>query len=234
MNVRCLWRMTILKFCMVAVHPCKVSQQDWERDNPMPFHSFIKELDDAKSFSQKKESKAKTQHHKQPTTMCCQDAPRKPSLSLVKVRKNSSPWKTRKSQRLGKPTRKTVRFSNNEEVAFRHVTREELGKVWYHPQDYDAFKIDCNQTAREYIRAGGDVTRLDPMKVCLRGLEQNLTRNSAITRRMFISSCIHFVLHQQKTHSDPEKLREVSRVVSESARNRAITVASFDEKLCRL
>ena len=103
--------------------------------------------------------------------------------------------------------------------------------MWYSDRDYDSFKLDCKRTARDYAVAGGDVTRLDPMKVCLRGLEQNLTRASIMTRMMTITTSIRVVLGEQK---DQQRMGEIARVVSEAARNRAITVASFDAKLAKL
>ena len=159
-------------------------------------------------------------------TMCTMT--RKPSIGLVKVRKTVKAQRKTKTTR---PERRTVRFASKEEVAFRHVTREELTKVWYSDRDYDSFKLDCKRTARDYAVAGGDVTRLDPMKVCLRGLEQNLTRASILTRKMTITTSIRVVLGEQK---DQKRMGEIARVVSEAARNRAITVASFDAKLAKL
>lgn len=164
--------------------------------------------------------------------MGCQTTTKK-SLGFVKVRSTPSCRKKQKSEKTQLQDRKAVRFSRRADVAFRHVTREELGRTWYRSRDYDSFKSDCKKTAREYAAAGGDITQLDPMKVCLRGLEQSLTRNLAMRRRMFITSCTTMVLRLQKSQS-PESLREMCKVVSQSAADRAVTVAGFDEKLARL
>jgi len=167
---------------------------------------------------------------------------RKTSLGLIKVRKSSIGWKKPSEHSLPtgvKTARKGVRFAQHEEVAFRHVTQDELEKTWYQKADFDSFKGDCVQTAREYNYVAGDVTRLDPSKVCLRGLEQQLTRNSMLTRKITISSTIKMVVREQLCqksmgYSNPEKVGELSRALSQGARDRAVTVADFDAKLCRL
>lgn len=174
--------------------------------------------------------------------MCCRNTgmTRKSSLGLVKVRKSSIGWKKSKQpEATNRVERKTVRFAPKEEVAFRHVTQDELQKTWYQQQDFDSFKQDCRKTAQEYAKAQGDVTRLDPRKVCLRGLEQHLTRVSFMNRKTTIASSIKMVLHEQLSqknmgYSNPERVGEVSRVMSQAALNRAITVAAFDAKLCQL
>ncbi|CAB9525244.1 expressed unknown protein [Seminavis robusta] len=118
---------------------------------------------------------------------------RKNSLGLVKVRKANRAAK----HSVKRSEAKAVRFSKTPEVAFRHVTQDELQKTWYKPQEYDAFKEDCKRTAAYYRNAQGDITRLDPVKVCLRGLEQNLTRISIMSRRITITSSVNMVLHEQ-------------------------------------
>ena len=160
--------------------------------------------------------------------MGCQEATRK-SIGFVKVRRAVKGRKTTVSSR---QTKKTVRFSKDNEVAFRHVTNEELGRIWYSRMEYNSFKSDCKKTANEYVSAGGDITRLNPT-VCIRGLEQSLTSTSIQLRRLTIASYVSVVIHHQKHERDPEKLRDVCRVVSQAALNRARTVAAFDAKLCQ-
>jgi hypothetical protein len=172
--------------------------------------------------------------------MGCLDAniTRKSSLALVKVKKTNRTAK-HGMKRCKARGDKRVRFAEGNDVAFRHVTQEELLKTWCRPREYESFKKDCQHTAMEYRRAQGDITRLNPAKVCLRGLEQQLTRTSIMTRRMTIASTIHMVLHEQLSQkatgqSNPERVREVAKVMSESARMRAFAVAAFDAKLCQL
>lgn len=160
-------------------------------------------------------------------------------LGVVKVSRKSSNigWKQSKRVKVyEKKERKVVRFSADNDVAFRHVTQDELDQLWYQRHEFQTFKEDCRRTAREYQIALGDVASLDHSKVCLRGLEHQLTRTSILTRRMTISMAIASVLDAQKTtgKQHPERLGEVSKAVSEASIRRAITVAAFDAKLCQL
>ena len=160
---------------------------------------------------------------------------RKTSLELVKLKRTN---RTTKHVMKGSQKDNAVRFSQRDNIAFRHVTQKELMNTWYRPAEYESFKKDCERTVHKFRDARGDITRLDPVKICLRGLEQQLTRESIVTRRIAISSTIQMVLQEQlyqKTtgQSNPDRVREICRVMSASARRRATTVAAFDAKLCR-
>jgi hypothetical protein len=163
---------------------------------------------------------------------------RKSSLGLVKVKKTNQTTKHGMKRCIARK-KNCVRFANGNDVAFRHVTHEELMTTWYQPREYESFKKDCQRTAIEFRGAQGDITRLNPDKFCLRGLETQITRASIATRRMTIASSIHMVLHEQLSQratgqSNPERIRQVFEVMSKSARMRAFTMAAFDAKLCQL
>ena len=169
---------------------------------------------------------------------------KKPLAGLVRVARRSkrsygsSEKQITKQAGLGqsKSTKgqKSVRFATHNELAFRHVTQEELDQAWYQQHELQSFKDDCLRTTRVFQRARGDVSRFDSSKVCLRGLESQLTRTSNLTRRMTISMTIASVLDAQKFTGtpNPERLWQASRTFSESSARRAINMAAQDALQC--
>jgi len=165
-------------------------------------------------------------------------------LSQVKAfkvaRKASSvAWKksiSNEQVRRASKERKAVSFSEDPDVFFRHVTREELDKSWYHERELQFFKDDCRRTAREYQSVMGDITRLDQAKTCLRGIEHHLSRSTLLTKRMAISVAVHSVLEAQKCAGtqNSERLGRVSKVTSEASARRAYMTAAIDASLCEL
>lgn len=161
-------------------------------------------------------------------------------LGLVKVaRKSKNSLGLKEASKLArkahsKKERKSVRFAADNELAFRHVTQGELDQTWYQHHEFQSFKDDCRRTAWVFQRALGDVANLDKSKVCLRGLENQLTRTSILTRRMTISMAVASVLDAQKItgKTNPERLGEISKTFSESSTRRAISMAAQDALLC--
>ena len=161
-------------------------------------------------------------------------------LGLVKVaRKSKNSLGVKEASKLARKVqsqkkRKSVRFAVDNELAFRHVTQDELDQTWYQNHEFQSFKDDCRRTARVFQRALGDIAHMDQSKVCLRGLENQLTRTSILTRRMTISMAVASVLNAQKVagKTNPERLGEISKTFSESSARRAINIAAQDALLC--
>jgi hypothetical protein len=173
--------------------------------------------------------------------MCCcnQEASDNSQLGSVKVRRSSLKWKNKAPMSARPRKNKRVRFAPKEQVAFRHVTQQELKATWYQQDEFEDFKQECRKTARVYSKVQGDITQINPDKVCLRGLEQHLSRDLIASRKMTIINSIRMVLNEQKCQrskgaANPFKLEEVSSTWSQYARTRAMTMADFDAKLCKL
>lgn len=159
-------------------------------------------------------------------------------LGYVKVRRSSLKLHNKASTGVSRKS-KRVRFSSKDNVATRHATLADLKASWCSQVEFEGFKKECRKTAQLYAKVEGDITRIDPDKVCLRGLETHLTRESMMRRRLTIVNSIRAVLNEHRTQKalgkeDPNRLKEISSALSAFAIKRAEHMADFDAKLCKL
>ena len=134
--------------------------------------------------------------------------------------------------------RKSVRISTEEnQVTFRHASRDELQSSWYQTEEYQSFKRDGAATIRAFRAARFNLGALDPKDQCVRGLEMQATPEIFQFRANGIKSTIRGVLQQQQVQrhlgqKDYGTLGMVSMMYSKSARNLASSLAAIDAQSC--
>lgn len=110
---------------------------------------------------------------------------------------------------------------------------------WYQAQDYTSFERERRETIVALQRVQQLESKLDPEQYSLRGLEQKLTRQQIMERKLKSLQCKRAVLEQQDIQKslgyfNPELLEETSRMYSKDAtqhaRQRAIRMEE-DSKL---
>jgi len=109
--------------------------------------------------------------------------------------------------------------------------------LWYTPKDYAKFERDLIDTLRAVKQVNGDLTKMDPAKYSIKGLEQQLTRQSATIRKEHLWRCKRVVLGEQYYQKywykmiDPYYLRAVSQVYSKQAKQKAYFRAILNEQV---
>jgi hypothetical protein len=137
-----------------------------------------------------------------------------------------------------KRVKKTVRFADAVEVAFRHVSKEELQQCWYSDEEFRAFVEDIRDTIRVYRGMGlgynnSLLCMMDPNWYCVRGVEEHVMQGSFQIKKLKLLSNIRMILDQQAMQRnmgiyDPNALRMISMMCSRQSRLRALDRAALD------
>ena len=116
-----------------------------------------------------------------------------------------------------KRMRKAVSFSDSHKRVVIHSTEEEKKNSWYNRNEYRGFREDMQATALS-VRLG--ITNfIEPEDFCLRGLEANLSPDTAILRKLRRQILVDSILKEQQAQrilgaSNQEVIRELSTILS--------------------
>jgi hypothetical protein len=138
-----------------------------------------------------------------------------------------------KKRRRDAAPKKTVRFAEeNNTVAIKTVTREDLDCAWYQPMEVAFFKLDSKNSVYELYRANGDVSKLSKDH-CIRGLENVVTPTAAMAHRKSRKERVAAVLYQQQLQretstANPELLKLISSLFSQQRCDDAVRLAALD------
>lgn len=159
----------------------------------------------------------------------------------VRMDKLRSTTLSQQCQTLQEPPRKrikkSVRFADAVEVAFRHATKDELKQSWYSDEDYRQFVEDIRLTIRVYRGMGfgchNSLLLMDPTRYSVRGIEEHVMQGSFQLKKFKLLSNIRMILDQQALQrsmgiSDPNSLKMISMMRSRESRQRALELAALD------
>lgn len=140
---------------------------------------------------------------------------------FLKARKRRSPAKH------AKPKKKSVSFSSFANVTVRQITREELNDSWYSSDEYkdiEEGRKQCIETVKRSLL--GHAAPPDPSEFCIHGLEQHLSNNQVMERKLKNSQYRRLLLEEQQIQklcgvSDPQALQNLSVLFSQQAIRRA-------------
>jgi hypothetical protein len=133
---------------------------------------------------------------------------------------------------------KTVTFSEDEnKIHVRHLDEEDLKNAWMQPRDFDSIRRNNRRIihgVRDALARKQDIAKYFD----LRGLEEHILvyvygreamRNRRVTRRIVQEQ------NAQKSlgKDDPMLLRMFSTTLSRDAIDKALVLASIDEKYCQ-
>jgi hypothetical protein len=130
-------------------------------------------------------------------------------------------------------SKKSVRFAtDNNEMKYRHITKEDLENAWLKPQDWERSKAECKEAIACLIKCNGDLALMDLERHCLRGLEEYIStvlfrrgsRQKTIVRKVV------YVQHIQRKSGvkDQVALKEAYLELSKKHRRRALKRAAVD------
>jgi len=148
--------------------------------------------------------------------------------------------KTRKSNKCRTP-KKRVNFAPDDAnvVSLIHFNKNDLEKMWYNQKDYDEFEQKRRITieaVRKYAAKCDAATSLDPTEHCVTGLEQHISSQQIICRKIKAKQYARVVLEQQCRQrrfgiSDPVSTSAISEMFSRQAGTRAHLRAVIDHAL---
>jgi hypothetical protein len=112
--------------------------------------------------------------------------------------------------------KKQVRFAPTATVNTRSVTQDDLDNSWYTDEQYISFERENREIVAFVCQAGGDVSKLDPEKYSVIGLEHYIEgRKQMMARRLKTMQHSAMVLEMYDVLRcngivDPEVVRKVS------------------------
>lgn len=133
-------------------------------------------------------------------------------------------------------TKRNVKFASKVKSFRRTISKKDSKCLWYKQDDYTSFEQGIRDTLRALSEVKGDLSKLNPAKYCVQGLEQQLTRRQAVRRRMHTMQRTQAILHQQNYQryygiNDPDALKSVSRLFSQQETKRAHMRAVLNHSL---
>ena len=136
----------------------------------------------------------------------------------------------KRNKRRAKCPRKRVQFGASTQTEYFVRSKQDIKESWYQKQDYKNFAQDRRNTVIELNRINYDLSSLDAEKYCVRGMEENMTPHQVFHRGSNARQCRKAVLHHQHYQrimgiSDPEQLRQASRLFSVRAMKRKVLLA---------
>jgi hypothetical protein len=127
--------------------------------------------------------------------------------------------------------KKRVRFADTPQICDCHHTDDDLHNAWYTCYDYGRFKIDCAFTLKTFSVLKGDTSRLDPTKISIRGLEDQLARRLSPLKKQRRVKLVQMVLRQQKWNrvtGNTSGLCEISEHFSKDGKALALSLGNRD------
>jgi hypothetical protein len=107
------------------------------------------------------------------------------------------------SQQLARP-KKSVTFAPKVSVVSIVTTPADLSNAWYGRDEYRQFEASRRRTISEIGSANGNLSLLDPAEHCVLGLEEQLSREQVLVRRLKTShytSDIHALASMLSRHA---------------------------------
>jgi hypothetical protein len=129
--------------------------------------------------------------------------------------------------------KKRVRFADTPQTCDCHHTHEDLQNAWYTCYDYGRFKMECAFTLKTFNVLKGDTSRLDPTKISMRGLEDQLVRKISQWKKQRRVTLVQMVLRQQvwnrvTGNADTSGLCEISEHFSKDGKAHALSLGNRD------
>jgi len=143
-----------------------------------------------------------------------------------------------KASKFDRKSTKAVRFAPAAEntVAFRPAyDQEELRHAWYRPVEY----LDFERSRRETIVAvqkvvnDGNMIGLDPSEHCITGLEDQLTRDQIVFRRLKAIHYTRLVLEQQKQQKQQQQREQQQQTTTMEAMFVTLPASSISRMFSR-
>ena len=129
-----------------------------------------------------------------------------------------------------RPLKPELSLSKKRAKHAKHVTfvpririyrRPHCPGTWYDRSDYARFDHDRRETLCAVHEADGNIEKLDTSKYCLRGLEECLSQQTAVRRKMHMMRHQQLVLRLQEHNATERSLRAASRLFSQKSMKRA-------------
>lgn len=137
---------------------------------------------------------------------------------------------TKKQRRVSK----TVRFVEEEnDLHYCFYDEDDKFSAWMQESDFSSIKQGNKETLIAILRSCGEMAKIDPSEVCLRGHEAHLEMYFFKAKRDMHKTVIRRVLldqHEQRSTgvTDPEMLSKVYGYLSQNATRRALELAFVD------
>eukprot|EP00542_Grammatophora_oceanica_P012860 CAMPEP_0194026528 /NCGR_PEP_ID=MMETSP0009_2-20130614/824_1 /TAXON_ID=210454 /ORGANISM="Grammatophora oceanica, Strain CCMP 410" /LENGTH=499 /DNA_ID=CAMNT_0038665263 /DNA_START=149 /DNA_END=1648 /DNA_ORIENTATION=- len=120
--------------------------------------------------------------------------------------------------------------------SYTKLSRSEIRSIWYRSKDYERFEVDKRKTIQKLRTAGGDVTKLNESKYCLRGIEeqyQSMQQYSIQKRKRL--ECVQRILVEQDRQRflqvcDPMAICDISLQYSVEQMEVAVYRGQRDER----
>jgi hypothetical protein len=105
-------------------------------------------------------------------------------------------------------------------------TEKDVENSWYRDSEYIGFELERRRTVHAFNHANGELAMLDSMELTVAGLEQQLSRQQMISRKMQIRQHCELVLQTQHFQRcignyDPDAIRTISELFSKQSSKRA-------------
>jgi ribosome-associated translation inhibitor RaiA len=136
----------------------------------------------------------------------------------------------------GRLEKKRVRFADTTpQTCDCHHAHEDLHNAWYTYNDYGRFKIECAITLKTFSVLKGDTSRLDPTKISIRGLEDQLDRRISRLKKQRRVTLVETILRQQAWNretgfANSSCLCEISERFSKDGKAHALSLGNRDRK----
>ena len=109
--------------------------------------------------------------------------------------------------------------------------------AWLSSEDYSRITAERNETVVAFCKVHGKAEHLDPDRYCLRGIESLTFPQIRHQQKLAVYEVIHAVLDHQKLYTKmgmsqdkvASALNSLSRISSESSREKALALAAVDE-----
>jgi hypothetical protein len=157
------------------------------------------------------------------------DLPLKKRQWLVYENYKNSPLlkrTSRKGNSLDVRRPKRVRFGGCTTNILPIRTSKDVENAWYRDSEYMGFELERRRTVHAFNHVNGELALLNPTEFTVAGLEQQLSRQQMISRKIQIRQHCELVLQTQHFqrcigNHDPEAIRSISELFSKQSSKRA-------------
>lgn len=140
----------------------------------------------------------------------------------------------RKRSRLSSPPPKRVSFAEDRNTINHHdYSTEDIQRSWLGDDEYQAIRAENKATILTIKSANCSLGELDASKICLRGLEEQVSivifRACRTRQKKFVERILKRQFIQRKMGiSEPDAIGSLSFAMSKNDRSRALKAASID------